>query len=102
MVNCSTRKVFDVPSLMVSLEGKPLANYSITQQRTRIGRWPGNDIVLDSRSVSGAHAVLIQAGSRLEIEDLGSRNGTFVAGTRIGRMELDDGGVVGIGEYALT
>lgn len=91
-----------MPSLMVSLAGKPQANYSINRQRTRIGRWGGNDIVLDSRSVSGAHAVLIQSGSRLEIEDLGSRNGTFVAGSRIGRMNLDDGGVVNIGDYTLT
>ena len=87
---------------MVSLAGKPQATYSITQQRTRIGRWPGNDIVLNSPSVSGAHAVLIQAASRLTIEDLGSKNGTFVAGSRVGRAELDDGGVVRIGEFTLT
>jgi hypothetical protein len=87
---------------MVSLDGKPQANYSINRQRTRIGRWNGNDIVLNSKSVSGAHAVLIQSGSRLEIEDLGSRNGTFVAGTRVGRMDLDDGGIVNIGDYTLT
>lgn len=91
-----------MPSLMVSLAGKPQANYSITRQRTRIGRWNGNDIVLDCRSVSGAHAVLNQVGSRLEIEDLGSRNGTYVGDTRIGRMDLDDGGIVRIGDYTLT
>jgi hypothetical protein len=91
-----------MPSLMVSLGGKPHTSYSIVKQRTRIGRWAENDIVLKSWSVSGSHAVLIMEGSKLSIEDLGSRNGTFVADARIARMDLADGAVVRIGDYTLT
>lgn len=87
---------------MVSLRGKPHAKYSLTQERTRIGRSSANDIVLSSWRISGTHAVLIQDGSRLVIEDLGSRNGTFVAGARIQRAELDDGSVVQIADFKLT
>lgn len=88
-------------SAVVSLRGKPQATYTLAQGRTRIGRWSENDIVLDSWRVSGAHAALTQAGSMLVIEDLGSRNGTFVAGGRVERAELDDGSVVQIGDFEL-
>jgi hypothetical protein len=91
----------DVPSLVVSLAGKPQAAYAISRPRTRIGRWVGNDIVLNSRDVSGAHAIVLQSGARLQIEDLGSSNGTFLGDTRIGRVDLEDGSVVSIGDYAL-
>ena len=48
-----------------------------------IGRRPDCAVMIDSPSVSRVHAKLhVQAGS-LRIEDLGSKNGTFVAGTRI-------------------
>jgi len=88
---------------MVSLDGKTLANYSITRQRTRIGRLPLlNDIVLGGSGISGAHAMLIQSGGIVAIEDLGSKNGTYVNGDRIRRTDLEDGGVVRIGPYSLT
>lgn len=90
-----------MPSLVVSLAGKPHASYAVDRPCLRIGRWSGNDIVLDSRAVSSAHAMLLQTGERLAIEDLGSSNGTFVAGRRIARAELEDGSVVTIGDYAL-
>ena len=90
-----------MPSLVVSFAGKPQASYAINRPRTRIGRWSGNDIVLDSRTVSGAHAMLVQSGDKLAIEDLGSSNGTYVGRTRIGRADLEDGSVVCIGDYAL-
>jgi hypothetical protein len=87
---------------MVSLRGKPHARYPIIKQRTQIGRSSENDIVLNSWSVSASHAVLVLDGSKVAIEDLGSKNGTFVAGSRIARVELDDGAVVRVGEYTLT
>lgn len=88
--------------ITVSLRGTPHANYSLADGHTRIGRWPGNAIVLKSWRISGAHAVLIQAGAALTIEDLDSRNGTYIAGARIKRAELNDGSVVRIGDYELT
>lgn len=91
-----------MPSLVVSVGGKIVAHYPIAQQRTRIGRRPDNDIVLNSMSVSGDHAVLVHLDGRMAIEDRGSRNGTLVAGSRVTRRELDDGVAVRIGEYTLT
>jgi hypothetical protein len=92
----------DVPRLTVSLRGMPIANYVITGQRTRIGRSAENDVVLNDPQISSAHAVLIQHGSKFIVEDLGSTNGTFLAGQRIASAELHDGAALRIGEYALT
>lgn len=90
-----------MPSLVVSTAGKPQVTYAITRPHTRIGRSIGNDIVLESRTVSSAHAMLIQSGSRLAIADLGSSNGTYLGRKRIDRAELEDGSMVLIGDHVL-
>ena len=57
-----------------------------------LGRSSDCEIVLDVPSVSRRHAKAIQEGERTFLEDLGSRNGTFVNSTRIsGRVELNEG-----------
>ena len=56
----------------------------------RIGRVPGNDIVLDDPRVSSRHArLMIVAGSEALIEDLGSSNGTFLNSAEIARDAAD-------------
>lgn len=90
-----------MPSLVVSLSGKPQASHAIDRPCTRIGRAPVNDIVLDRSTVSSVHAILVVAGARFAIEDLGSSNGTFLGRTRIARADLEDGSVVTIGDYGL-
>lgn len=62
-----------------------------------IGRHPGCRIVVDDAGVSRQHATISLAEERLFIEDLGSRNGTFIEGERITRAELSDGCLVQIG-----
>ena len=90
-----------MPSLVVSLGGKPQSTHSITRSCTRIGRAPGNDIVLAGSTVSSTHAVIVLSGSKLAIQDLDSSNGTFVRGARITHADLEDGSVVAIGNYTL-
>jgi pSer/pThr/pTyr-binding forkhead associated (FHA) protein len=48
-----------------------------------IGSSPGCDIRVDSSIVSGQHCRLTQRGQTFLLEDLASKNGTFVAGERI-------------------
>lgn len=91
-----------MPSLIVTLGGQQQAKHTITQQRTRLGRFLSNDIVLKGQAVSGKHAVLIRADAKLAVEDLGSKNGTFVGTNRVTRADLQDGDVLRIGEYLLT
>ncbi|MEA2163825.1 MAG: hypothetical protein QOK37_1952 [Thermoanaerobaculia bacterium] len=53
--------------------------------------------------VSREHAVVKIADDRATIEDLGSKNGTFVGGRRVhGAMEIVDGDVVTLGKLRLT
>jgi pSer/pThr/pTyr-binding forkhead associated (FHA) protein len=54
-----------------------------------VGTLESNDIVVDADGVSRAHAVFERFGDTWCVRDLGSRNGTFVNGSRI------------IGEHAL-
>lgn len=65
--------------------------------RTTIGRHPGCDLVIDESSVSRQHAAIIVDDNAVFVEDLQSRNGTFINGDRLtGRRTLDDGDEVTI------
>jgi hypothetical protein len=66
----------------------------------RFGRGLDNDVVLDSLSVSREHARLLQADG-LYVEDLGSRNGTFVNGQRVQRARVRPGDRVRLGATEL-
>jgi DNA-binding winged helix-turn-helix (wHTH) protein len=63
-----------------------------------IGRGEDCQIRSDSASVSRHHAVVRVASERLLVEDLGSRNGTWVHGRRLaGPAELTAGDAVRVG-----
>lgn len=66
-----------------------------------IGRVPECDIVIEDSKSSRRHARLIVAGGVVEIEDLGSSNGTFLNGARITKRVLRAGDTVQIGTTAL-
>lgn len=55
----------------------------IAPARCLIGRSRACDLVLAARDVSSQHAVLQWSGERWEVQDLGSRNGTFVDEVRV-------------------
>src|SRR5262245_42025171 len=56
---------------------------SVKQVRFRAGALQGNDLQLKDPSVSGHHFELTLEPLGYRIRDLGSRNGTFVGGTRV-------------------
>lgn len=55
--------------------------------RSLVGRAEGCAVRLQSSVASAEHAVLFWDGSRWSVRDLGSRNGTFVSGRRLGPAE---------------
>jgi DNA-binding winged helix-turn-helix (wHTH) protein len=63
-----------------------------------IGRDEGCVVRSRSTRVSRRHARIVVRGGRAVLEDLGSRNGTSVAGRRIeGPVELHGGDTIGVG-----
>jgi len=63
-----------------------------------LGRAPHSFLVLSAELVSREHAIVRLVGDRLELEDLGSRNGTLLNGNPVeGKRDLDAGDVVEIG-----
>lgn len=76
-----------------------------TTNRTQltIGRSMDNGLALHHTSVSRVHAALYESkGGKWTIEDLQSRNGTFVNGRRIQRQALRSTDTVRIGDYELV
>ncbi|MEZ4227014.1 MAG: GGDEF domain-containing protein [Polyangiaceae bacterium] len=67
----------------------------------RLGRHASCHVVLEDDGVSRRHARLVREGSHYVLEDLGSANGTFVAGNRIERQQLADGDVFQLGPNVL-
>src|SRR5579859_1890598 len=68
-----------------------------------IGRDPANQLVFDpfkDQDVSAKHAQFVLQGNQLMIQDLKSRNGTFVNGARVGEQPsaVPDGAVVQFGD----
>ena len=60
----------------------------LDRERLVIGRGRKADLSLAEATISRAHAAIGFDGSTFFIEDLGSRNGTLVNGTRVTRQTL--------------
>ena len=72
--------------------------YEVTT-RLRIGRDPGNDVVLDDLLVSKQHAEVRHVNGTYLVVDLGSRTGTFHNGRQVPRAVLAPGDMISIGRY---
>ena len=59
--------------------------------RAVLGRHPDCDVVLDAASVSRQHAQIVKDQGQYFVEDLHSRNGTFVNGKRVTGTQLVHG-----------
>ena len=67
-----------------------------------LGRVLPADIVVDDPRVSGRHALLRPHGDAIQVEDIGSSNGTFVRGERItGPSVLAPGDEMRVGDTTL-
>ncbi len=83
---------------------RPLESYRINKATVAIGRSTGNDIVLDSTTVSRYHITLTFQEQFALLEDLDSVNGTYVDGRRLRPHEplmLRGGEEIQVGEARL-
>src|SRR5690348_5586487 len=88
--------------LVLSTEGKAVAELHLVPGRKVIGRTPDNDLQIDSKFISRHHCQLVTGSDGLTvIEDLNSTNGIMVRGKRARRHTLRDGDVVTIGQHEI-
>ena len=84
--------------LILTMPNGKTRQLPVTAPSTTIGRSHVNDVVLESILASRRHAVLLVDGPFVTLRDTGSRNGTYVNGTRIEMQVLAHGDTIGIGD----
>ncbi len=87
--------------LILSVDGTVLKDFTLSKERTMLGRKPHNDIQVDNLAVSGEHAAIITILNDSFIEDLNSTNGTLVNGKPIKKHFLQNNDVIEIGKHKL-
>lgn len=76
---------------------------ALSQGENILGRAPDAGIWIDAPGVSRRHARILLEGSGAAVEDLGSKNGTYVRGRRItAASALCDGDQIRLGSVVIT
>ena len=84
-------------------DDSPLAYVRVCSPEITFGRDAGNPIPLPHKTVGRQHARLTLGAGLVELEDLGSRNGTYVNGKRIGgRTPVKFGDEIAIGPFRIA
>ena len=91
-----------MPFLKV-LEGEQRGqSFPLVGDRTTVGRHPQCELVLENVAVSRQHARVLELGEDYFIEDLGSRNGTFLNDHKVeGQEQLGDGDRIQLSDVTL-
>ena len=77
--------------------------FPLAEGEQTIGRDADNGVCLESPRVSRRHARVVVRGARATLEDLGSKNGTFIGADRLdGPRELTPGDTIRIGPFLLV
>lgn len=82
----------------------PEKHFELDREISYLGRGHENDIIVDEPSVSRVHARIIRKGSQYFVEDLGSRNGTWVKGNVIAKgkeIEAQEGCLITLGDVLI-
>jgi pSer/pThr/pTyr-binding forkhead associated (FHA) protein len=75
------------------LEGK---RFVILRNSMVIGREPGLDLTIPDAAISRRHAEIVLGPTKVEVKDLGSRNGVFVNGARVTASSIRPGDTIRI------
>jgi pSer/pThr/pTyr-binding forkhead associated (FHA) protein len=87
--------------LIIRQPGHPDRVVRLPEGGTVLGRAEDVDIVLSDVGVSRKHARLVVERGAVRVEDLGSGNGSYVRGERVGTLDLRDGDEVVIDPFVL-
>ncbi len=85
-------------------DDRPDSVYPLLDAECTIGRAQDNGLAVPDGSVSSKHARILRTDDGFVIEDLQSRNGTYVNGERIveGQRKLSDGDLIRVGKVIMT
>jgi diguanylate cyclase (GGDEF)-like protein len=85
-------------ALLLRMDGVEAGrSHSLTEEPCRIGRHVSSELRVDDTGISRCHARIVYEGAGHVIEDLGSRNGTYVQGQAVMRRRLVDGDWIQLG-----
>jgi hypothetical protein len=87
------------PRVQLEIDGRV---YQLSGSVTVIGRGAEADVVVDDPGVSRRHAEIHTGTGRVRVVDLGSTNGTFVVGERVGTGDLADGSRITVGRTRIV
>ena len=82
----------------------PLAGQTVplNEEVTTIGSVAGNTVVLSDPAVSRKHLGIRRVGGKYELADLGSTNGVYVNGHRMGKKMLVSGDIMRVGNTEMV
>lgn len=87
----------------LTVDGPSGAVYPLLEDECIVGRGPENSVAIPDGSISTKHARILRTPEGFVLEDLKSRNGTFVNGEQIKeKCPLKDKDVVRFGKVLLT
>ena len=76
--------------------------YPISRSRTVIGRGADADITVDDSSISRRHVEVLWDGTRAQVNDLGSTNGSKLNGNPVAKAPLPPDSVIDIGRTRIV
>jgi pSer/pThr/pTyr-binding forkhead associated (FHA) protein len=76
--------------------------YPIVKSRTIIGRGSDADITVEDTGISRKHVEILWDGTRAEVNDLGSTNGSQLNGEPVHRAPLPPDSVINIGRTRIV
>ena len=91
-----------VHCLVLEAEGTTPSRHPLADVPLIVGRVVPAAIVLEGSAVSRRHCMIDRAGDQVRVTDLGSTNGTYVDGIRVGEpVFLADGALIQVGPHTL-
>jgi hypothetical protein len=98
-----TQKMAEPPHMVATLTADDGTMHPLLEEEETIGRLPANSIALRDSSVSAHHARVVRTPEGFLIEDVGSRNGTYINSEKLAEKRLlADGDLVRLGKIILT
>ncbi|GLH72684.1 hypothetical protein GETHLI_11860 [Geothrix limicola] len=92
-----------MPDFLLHIPGHRAQPLNQARPELRIGRAPGQDVVLEDPAISRSHARFLWKEGKAYLEDLGSRHGSRINGRKTsGRCEIQPGDRILLGEVELS